>query len=64
MTILPTIRASELKIRQELQLAISGTIIGGFIEDSTATLYLRNYYFMRDFSDIQGPVGFDAPVWG
>ncbi|WP_244541229.1 OprD family porin [Azotobacter beijerinckii] len=47
-----------------MQLAISGTIIGGFIEDSTATLYLRNYYFMRDFSDIQGPVGFDAPVWG
>ncbi|MEE4464255.1 OprD family porin, partial [Azotobacter chroococcum] len=26
----------------------------GFIEDSTATLQLRNYYFMRDFSDIQG----------
>ncbi|MHC5351175.1 OprD family porin [Metapseudomonas furukawaii] len=27
----------------------------GFIEDSTATLQLRNYYFSRDFSDIVGP---------
>lgn len=27
---------------------------GGFIEDSTATLQLRNYYFSRDFSDIVG----------
>jgi hypothetical protein len=28
---------------------------GGFIEDSTATLQARNYYFSRDFSDIVGP---------
>ncbi|PSS58380.1 OprD family porin [Pseudomonas sp. BBP2017] len=27
----------------------------GFIEDSTATLQMRNYYFSRDFSDIVGP---------
>jgi len=27
---------------------------GGFIEDSTATLQARNYYFSRDFSDIVG----------
>ncbi|MCY1268387.1 Porin-like protein NicP [compost metagenome] len=27
----------------------------GFIEDATATLQLRNYYFSRDFSDIVGP---------
>lgn len=28
---------------------------GGFLEDSTATLTTRNYYFSRDFSDIVGP---------
>ncbi|KPH01891.1 porin [Pseudomonas sp. RIT-PI-q] len=28
---------------------------GGFIEDSTATLTARNYYFSRDFSNIVGP---------
>ncbi len=28
---------------------------GGFIEDTTATLQARNYYFSRDFSDIVGP---------
>ena len=28
---------------------------GGFIEDSSATLQARNYYFSRDFSDIVGP---------
>lgn len=28
---------------------------GGFIEDSTATLTARNYYFSRDYSDIVGP---------
>lgn len=28
---------------------------GGFVEDATATLQLRNYYFSRDFSDIVGP---------
>ncbi len=28
---------------------------GGFIEDTTATLQARNYYFSRDFSDIEGP---------
>jgi len=27
----------------------------GFIEDATATLQARNYYFSRDFSDIVGP---------
>lgn len=27
----------------------------GFIEDTTATLQARNYYFSRDFSDIVGP---------
>ncbi|WP_437439709.1 OprD family porin [Geopseudomonas aromaticivorans] len=27
---------------------------GGFIEDSTATLTARNYYFSRDYSDIVG----------
>jgi hypothetical protein len=27
---------------------------GGFIEDTTATLQARNYYFSRDFSDIVG----------
>jgi len=27
---------------------------GGFIEDTTATLTARNYYFSRDFSDIVG----------
>jgi hypothetical protein len=27
---------------------------GGFIEDATATLQARNYYFSRDFSDIVG----------
>ena len=26
----------------------------GFIEDSTATLQLRNYYFSRDFSESSG----------
>ncbi|MGV8844752.1 MAG: OprD family porin [Pseudomonas sp.] len=28
---------------------------GGFIDDTTATLQLRNYYFSRDYSDIGGP---------
>src|SRR3989338_54406 len=28
---------------------------GGFIEDTSATLQARNYYFLRDFSDIVGP---------
>jgi len=28
---------------------------GGFMEDATATLQARNYYFSRDFSDIEGP---------
>lgn len=28
---------------------------GGFIDDTTATLQARNYYFSRDFSDIVGP---------
>ncbi|HAJ87003.1 MAG TPA: outer membrane porin, OprD family, partial [Pseudomonas sp.] len=28
---------------------------GGFVEDATATLQVRNYYFSRDFSDIVGP---------
>lgn len=28
---------------------------GGFVEDATATLQARNYYFSRDFSDIVGP---------
>nr|WP_100548938.1 MULTISPECIES: OprD family porin [unclassified Pseudomonas] len=28
---------------------------GGFIEDASATLTARNYYFSRDFSDIVGP---------
>src|SRR3990167_4443713 len=28
---------------------------GGFIEDSSASLQARNYYFSRDFSDIVGP---------
>ena len=28
---------------------------GGFIEDTSATLTARNYYFSRDFSDIVGP---------
>lgn len=27
---------------------------GGFVEDATATLQARNYYFSRDFSDIVG----------
>lgn len=27
---------------------------GGFIEDSTATLQARNYYFSRDFTDVVG----------
>ncbi|WP_044872405.1 OprD family porin [Pseudomonas sp. LFM046] len=27
----------------------------GFVQDSTATLQARNYYFSRDFSDIVGP---------
>ncbi|SFA99989.1 OprD family porin [Azotobacter beijerinckii] len=51
-------------MKRKLQLAISVAMAGGLpsalavggglIEDSTATLQLRNYYFMRDFSDIQG----------
>ena len=28
---------------------------GGFIEDASASLTARNYYFSRDFSDIVGP---------
>lgn len=28
---------------------------GGFIEDTSATLQARNYYFSRDYSDIVGP---------
>lgn len=28
---------------------------GGFIEDASATLVARNYYFSRDFSDLVGP---------
>ncbi|MEX6504407.1 OprD family porin [Pseudomonas zhanjiangensis] len=28
---------------------------GGFIEDSSATLTARNYYFSRDYADIVGP---------
>ena len=27
----------------------------GFFEDASVTLQARNYYFMRDFSDIVGP---------
>jgi hypothetical protein len=44
-----------------LALACSGLALpslataGGFVEDSTATLTARNYYFSRDFSDIVGP---------
>ncbi|AJE22686.1 OprD family porin [Azotobacter chroococcum] len=50
-------------MKRKLQFAITLATAGGipaamaesgFIEDSTATLQLRNYYFMRDFSDIQG----------
>lgn len=50
-------------MKQKLQFAMTALTIGhlpvaaaegGFFEDSTATLQLRNYYFMRDFSDIQG----------
>ena len=26
----------------------------GFVEDTTATLQVRNYYFSRDYSDIVG----------
>lgn len=39
-------------------LALPSTVMaaeGGFIEDSTATLTARNYYFSRDYSDIVGP---------
>jgi hypothetical protein len=35
----------------------------GFIEDSTATLQARNYYFSRDFSDIRGPEQSKAEEW-
>ncbi|SDH52752.1 outer membrane porin, OprD family [Pseudomonas benzenivorans] len=35
--------------------SLSQAAEGGFIEDSSATLTARNYYFSRDFSDIVGP---------
>ena len=35
----------------------------GFIEDSTATLQARNYYFSRDYSDIRGPEQSKAEEW-
>lgn len=41
-----------------VSLALPSTLMaaeGGFIEDSTATLTARNYYFSRDYSDIVGP---------
>ncbi|MGA4449019.1 OprD family porin [Ectopseudomonas chengduensis] len=35
--------------------SLSQAAEGGFIDDASATLTARNYYFSRDFSDIVGP---------
>jgi len=62
-----TIKKSESKMKQypnltRLLVCVSASLPlstlaaeGGFIEDTTATLQARNYYFSRDFSDIEGP---------
>ncbi|HEY6609857.1 MAG TPA: OprD family outer membrane porin, partial [Pseudomonas sp.] len=36
---------------------------GGFIEDSTATLTARNYYFSRDFRDVPSTSQSKAEEW-
>jgi hypothetical protein len=35
----------------------------GFLEGASATLQAKNYYFMRDFSDIKGPEQSKAEEW-
>lgn len=52
-----------------LALACSGLALpslataGGFVEDSTATLTVRNYYFSRDFRDVPASSQSKAEEW-
>nr|WP_017675549.1 OprD family porin [Pseudomonas chengduensis] len=51
----PNVKPVLLSIAVALSLpALVQAAEGGFIEDATATLQARNYYFSRDFSDIVG----------
>ncbi len=52
-----TIHATRTLLSTAVALGCSSQLMaaeGGFIEDATATLQARNYYFSRDYSDIVG----------
>ncbi|WP_137885767.1 OprD family porin [Pseudomonas sp. 2FE] len=52
----PNVKPVLLSVAVALSLpALVQAAEGGFIEDTSATLQARNYYFSRDFSDIVGP---------
>lgn len=51
----PTISLLACSIGSAVVVPSVSAASGGFIEDATATLQVRNYYFSRDFSDIVGP---------
>lgn len=56
MTHYPKLQPLLLSVAVALSLpAMVQAAEGGFIEDTTATLTARNYYFSRDYSDIVGP---------
>lgn len=55
MTKMLKISPLALAVGASLMLPSAFAAEGGFIEDTTATLQARNYYFSRDFSDIVGP---------
>ncbi|MCF6780653.1 OprD family porin [Pseudomonas stutzeri] len=55
MTRMLNISPLALAIGASLAMPSAFAAEGGFIEDTTATLQARNYYFSRDFSDIVGP---------
>lgn len=56
MTHYPNVKPVLLSAVLTLSLPLPALVqAGGFIEDSTATLTARNYYFSRDYSDIVGP---------
>src|SRR5690606_17687266 len=55
MTKMLNISPLALAIGASLAMPSAFAAEGGFIEDTTATLQARNYYFSRDFSDIVGP---------
>ncbi|MNF33275.1 Porin-like protein NicP precursor [compost metagenome] len=54
MTHYPNVKPVLLSVAVALSLPALAQA-GGFIEDTSATLQARNYYFSRDYSDIVGP---------